>query len=54
MHINLPSKLRCDYLCSTCGYRGSVEYNDPDAIAEPEPIPGATASADAPGPAGAE
>jgi len=40
MHINLPTKLRCDYLCSTCGYRGSVEYNDPDAIAEPEPIPG--------------
>ena len=40
MHINPPSKLRCDYLCSTCGYRGSVEYNDPDAIAEPEPIPG--------------
>jgi hypothetical protein len=40
MHINLPSKLRCDYLCSACGYRGSVEYNDPDAIAEPEPIPG--------------
>ncbi len=40
MLINLPSKLRCDYLCSACGYRGSVEYNDPDAIAEPEPIPG--------------
>lgn len=40
MLINLPSKLRRDYLCSACGYRGSVEYNDPDAIAEPEPIPG--------------
>lgn len=40
MLINLPSKLRCDYLCSTCGYRGGAEYSDPDAIAEPEPIPG--------------
>lgn len=40
MLINLPSKVRCEYLCPSCGYRGAIEFSDPDAINEPEPIPG--------------
>lgn len=40
MLINLPSKVRCDYRCSSCGYRSGIEFRDPDAINEPEPIPG--------------
>ena len=40
MLINLPSKVRCEYLCVSCGYRGAIEFSDPDAINEPEPIPG--------------
>lgn len=40
MLINLPSKVRCEYLCPSCGYRGTGEFSDPDAINEPEPIPG--------------
>ena len=39
MHLHLPSKIRCEYLCPGCGHRVSVEFVDPDAISEPEPLP---------------
>jgi len=34
-----PKTIDCEFVCTSCGYRTSAVYHDPEAFPEPEPLP---------------
>ncbi len=34
----LPTSLRTEFLCHLCGHRRAVEFHDPEAFKDPEPV----------------